>query len=910
MNPGKSKKEETPLMAQYNQIKSKHPDALLLFRVGDFYETFGDDAIKTSKALGIVLTRRANGSASHIELAGFPHHSIDTYLPKLIKSGYRVAICDQLEDPKLTKTIVKRGVTEMVSPGVSLQTGVLESNHANYLAAIYMEGKKMGVAFLDFSTGEFKVSEDSQETILRLIASMDPSEMLIPKSQQSLFSELGIPLVTSKRNSRVDDWAFGEDRAREVLQRQFKVSSLEGFGINHIPLAIRAAGACLQYLDESQHSLLPHLVTIERIEQQHYLFMDSFTIRNLELINKIHESSKTLLEVINQTQTPMGARLLRGWLLLPLKEKEGIEERLNLVDVFFQNILWTKDLRLCLSKVGDLERLISKIALQKTNPREIWTLYRSLKAIGELVERLGKNKSVYLKPILEKISLEENLQEFIALTLHPEAPVNLLKGSVIADNVNSELDELRKIAFGGKDYLIELQNREAEKTGISSLKISFNSVFGYYFEVTHTHKDKIPSDWIRKQTLVNAERYISSELKEYEEKILGAEEKIYQLESSLYKILLENILSYVYSLQKNAHMIAHLDVLTNFAVLAYEKNYTKPILNFERTLNIWEGRHPVIENSLPIGESYIPNDLFLNPDQTQIMMITGPNMAGKSAILRQTAQIVILAQMGCYVPAKKVEMGIIDRVFTRVGASDNITAGQSTFMVEMIETAGILNFLSDRSLILLDEIGRGTSTYDGISIAWSIAEYLHNHPKYRAKTLFATHYHELNEMEKQFPRIKNFTIAVKEMEDSILFLRKLIPGGSEHSFGIQVAKMAGVPGSIVSRAKKLLQDLELGHSPWGTERDYPGTERFIKCKKSFLAAEEGIPYTQISPDRRVGDDSTEPKLTNPLPDQGHNLNSINQNHLEIEIELKKVDLDFITPMEAMMILSRLKKLCS
>ncbi len=886
--PSTGKKEETPLMKQYNQIKAKHPEAILLFRVGDFYETFGADAIRTSKALGIVLTRRANGAASHIELAGFPHHSIDTYLPKLIKAGYRVAICDQLEDPKTTKTIVKRGITEMVSPGVVLMNGILEENSSNFLAAIYFEEDRLGAAFLDISTGEFKVSEDEVESIQKLISSMDPAEILYPKSQRAAFDLLKLNF---RRCSSMEDWNFTIDHAHELLMRQFQVTTLKSFGLENIPSALKSAGACLQYLQDSQHHALPHVVSLEKIEQSNYLFMDRFTQRNLELVSKNQEDSKTLFEVLNHTTTPMGGRLLRNWLRLPLKDLQPISERHDLVDYFYQNIAWTHKLIESIKPVGDLERLLSRIALQKANPREIWSLSRSIQAIHEIYQLVVNAQDAEevsaceaLKNLGKKLYLLPELEAMITKTLHPEAPINLQKGNVIAEGFDAELDQLRSIAFGGKDYLINLQKREAERTGIPSLKISFNSVFGYYFEVTHIHREKIPEDWIRKQTLVNAERYISAELKEYEEKILGAEDKINSIERSLYLQFIAQILSYLEPLQKNAQTVAYLDVLTNFAAIALQNRYSRPLFNSGNALKIWGGRHPVIEDTLALGTKYIPNDLLLEPPDQQILMITGPNMSGKSAILRQTALIVIMAQMGCYVPAERVEMGLIDKVFTRVGASDNLTAGQSTFMMEMLETASILNNLSERSLLLLDEIGRGTSTYDGISIAWAIAEFLNQHPKFKPKTLFATHYHELNEMEPQFKGIKNFSVAVKESNDKVIFLRKLIAGGSEHSFGIQVAKMAGVPLKVVIRAKELLLKMETGNSIWGKmgNKSEPALSRVADPLQKY-----GRKGASEIENLKVGEDP-------------ENLN-------EIYSELMKLDLDRITPMEALMLLSSFKK---
>lgn len=885
MSGAKVGRAETPLMSQYNQIKSQYPEALLLFRVGDFYETFGEDAIKTSKALGIVLTRRANGNASHIELAGFPHHSMDTYLPRLVRAGYRVAICDQLEDPKTTKTLVKRGITEMVSPGVTLMPGILEDQNSNYLASVYFQGSKLGVAFLDISTGEFRIAENDIIHIHRLIQSFNPSEILYPKSQIQEFEKMGIHF---KRVSSMDNWNFDLEHSRDILLNQFQVHSLQGFGIQDSALGIRSAGACLQYLKDSRQGNLPHIVRIEKIEQNEFLYMDAFTQKNLEIIHKLHENSKTLFEVMNQTKTPMGARLLKNWLILPLKDLKMIQERQELVGFFLENPIWTEKLRNFLQDIGDLERLISRLALLKASPREHWTLFRSLEAIHKIQSLYSELENPILDSTRFKWNSMNDLLKLIQETLHPEAPVLLSRGNVIAPGGNEELDALREIAFGGKDFLLDLQKREQEKTGISSLKISFNSVFGYYFEVTHAHVDKIPADWIRKQTLVNAERYISSELKTYEEKILGAEDKIAILESRLFREFQEKILGYISPLQKNAHLIAYLDVLSNFAEIAEKKSYQQPEIVKGHRLKISEGRHPVIEECLPLGEKYISNDLNLDPEDHQILMITGPNMAGKSAILRQSALIVIMAQMGSYVPAKKVEMGLIDKVFTRVGASDNISSGQSTFMVEMIETASILNNLSPGSLILLDEIGRGTSTYDGISIAWSIAEYLHNGSGFKPKTLFATHYHELNEMEKFYPRIRNFSISVKDTGDRVIFLRKLIEGGSEHSFGIQVAKMAGIPPWVVSRARELLEKMEKGESPW-----------------SQLGAQPGADPEKYGSDPKLVMNFKDPRNSKENQFLAAESNLIYMK--EIEKELRELKLDHITPMEALMILSDLKK---
>ncbi len=792
-------------MQQYNTIKAKYPGALLLFRVGDFYETFGQDAVKAAQILGIVLTKRANGAASHIELAGFPHHSLETYLPKLVRAGQRVAICDQLEDPKTVKTIVKRGVTELVTPGVATNDNILNQKSNNYLASIFEEKNQYGIAFLDISTGEFLVAQGNAAYIDKLLQSFKPSEVIFPRSRNRDFIEtFGDRYYTYG----LEDWPYTTDYATETLQKHFEVTSLKGFGIDKMAAAIIAAGVALHYLNETEHRNLAHISGLARIEEDRYMWLDRFTIRNLELIGSANENAVTLVDVLDHTLSPMGARLLRRWIVMPLKDQQPIEDRLQVVEYFVQAEELREQLATELKQIGDLERLISKIGLQKANPREIVQLKRALLAIAQIKTLCETAQSASLNVIAEQLNPCALMRERIERELQADPPVQLARGSVIADGVNEELDRLRKIAFGGKDYLIELQKREAEATGIPSLKIAFNNVFGYYLEVTHTHKDKVPQNWLRKQTLVNAERYITPELKEYEEQILGAEEKILALETQLYNQLMFALTEYIKPIQLNAQLLAQLDVLLNFANTAIKNFYVRPQIDTSNILDIKGGRHPVIEKNLPTGEAYITNDVYLDSDSQQIMIITGPNMAGKSALLRQTGLIVLMAQMGSFVPATAAQVGLVDKIFTRVGASDNLSSGESTFMVEMNETASIMNNLSDRSLILLDEIGRGTSTYDGISIAWAIAEFLHNHPNAKAKTLFATHYHELNELSNSFNRIKNYNVSVKEVGNKVIFLRKLIPGGSEHSFGIHVAKMAGMPPKLVARANEILKRLE------------------------------------------------------------------------------------------------------
>ena len=791
-------------MKQYNAIKIKHPDAMLLFRVGDFYETFGDDAKKAAAVLGITLTKRGAGSESETALAGFPHHSLNTYLPKLVKAGMRVAICDQLEDPKMTKTIVKRGVTELITPGVSLNDEVLQSNKNNFLAAVHFDKKQLGISFLDVSTGEYLVAQGDAAYIDKLLQNFSPSEVLVQKQHKQEF----IALFENRYYTfYLDDWVFQPEYANETLQNHFEVKTLKGFGIQDLKNGIIAAGAVMYYLSETQHNQLKHIQSIGRIAADNYIWMDRFTVRNLELYHPNSINAVTLLEVIDKTISPMGGRLLKRWLALPLKNIDAVKKRHELVKFFIDSDDFSQIVTYQLKQISDLERLISKVATGKASPREIVLLKDSLKAILPIKESAEKSANKTVKELGNQLHTCTALIAKISETLFENAPVSIHKGNAIATGVHEELDSLRAISSTGKQYLDDMLARETERTGISSLKISFNNVFGYYIEVRNTHKDKVPEEWIRKQTLVSAERYITEELKEYETKILGAEEKIQKLEQEIFSKLLQQIIQFVPIVQENAQIIAKIDCLLSFSILAIDNNYVRPQMDESTDLEIKNGRHPVIEKQLPISEEYIANDVVLNRNQQQIIMITGPNMSGKSAILRQTALIVLLAQMGSYVPAQNAKIGIVDKIFTRVGASDNISMGESTFMVEMNETASILNNLSERSLVLLDEIGRGTSTYDGISIAWAISEFLHEHPS-KAKTLFATHYHELNEMTATFGRIKNFNVSVKELKDSIIFLRKLVSGGSNHSFGIHVAKLAGMPNRVIHRANKILEQLE------------------------------------------------------------------------------------------------------
>lgn len=796
---------ETPLMQQYYRIKKQHPDAILLFRVGDFYETFGEDAIKASEILGITLTRRANGAASYVELAGVPHHALETYLPKLVRAGQRVAICEQLEDPKKAKKIVKRGITELVTPGVALNDNVLENRENNFLAAVHLQKHFIGVAFLDLSTGEFYTSQGGADYIDKLLSSFKPKEILFERGKSSLFQSLfGSKYYTYK----LDDWIFTEESAREKLLDRFKTTTLKGFGIQELTYGIVAAGAILQYLEITQHENVEHISNISRIQEENYVSLDKFTIRNLELFSSLNEGAITFIDVIDHTITPMGSRMMKRWVALPLKQTDEIQKRLSIVSKLMED----KDLSGLLQEkfkiVGDIERIVSRVSLGRINPREVIQLRIALEALEPVKNACSDSDNEFIIDIGSQFDLCHQIKERIEKEINPDAPNQLNKGNVIAKGVSAELDENREMAFSGKDYLLKLQQREIENTGITSLKVGFNNVFGYYIEVRNTHKDKVPENWIRKQTLVSAERYITEELKEYEAKILGAEERALSLEADLFTKLVQDLNQFVSRVQKNAWLLAQLDCLLSFARISEENSYTKPEITDSNDINIKGGRHPVIEKQLPIDEPYIENDVFLDSENQQIIIITGPNMSGKSALLRQTALIVLMAQMGCFVSAESAKIGLVDKLFTRVGASDNISLGESTFMVEMHEAASILNNISDRSLILLDEIGRGTSTYDGISIAWAMAEYIHEHPNIKAKTLFATHYHELNEMEKSFGRIKNYNVSVKELDDKVIFLRKLKRGGSEHSFGIHVARMAGMPNSVVKRANEILKDLE------------------------------------------------------------------------------------------------------
>jgi len=862
---------ETPLMKQYNSIKVKYPDALLLFRVGDFYETFGEDAVKAARILGIVLTKRKNGAAAFIELAGFPHHSLDTYLPKLVRAGNRVAICDQLEDPKLTKTIVKRGVTELVTPGVSYNEKTLDTQSNTFLAAVTCKENTWGVAFLDISTGEFLTAQGSQEYIDKLLQSFRPSEVLYQKNTDKQFKEaFGDKFFTF----RLDDWVFTHEFGSELLNKHFETRSLKGFGVEDLKVGVIAAGAVLHYLSETQHDRVDHIRSLSRIEEDQYVWLDRFTIRNLELVSSGNENATTLLHVLDQTVTPMGSRLMRRWLLLPLKDEARIARRHAVVAHFTSQQESLEQWQSELKNIGDLERLISKVAVGRIAPREVHHIRRALDCIAPLKLFLEGSGHAELAHLGAQLNGCDTVRERIARELHAEAPMAVNKGNVIADGVNAELDEYRRLVFHGKDHLQKIQDRESERTGIPSLKISFNNVFGYYLEVRNTHKDKVPADWIRKQTLTQAERYITEELKDYEGKILGAEEKMSSIELRLFNELVASIAEFTAAIQTNAQIIGQLDVLMSLARVALRNGYVRPAINATTAIKIVEGRHPVIELALPAGESYVSNDVYLDNDAQQIMMITGPNMSGKSAVLRQTALIVIMAQMGGFVPARAADIGIVDKIFTRVGASDNISSGESTFMVEMNETASILNNLSDRSLVLLDEIGRGTSTYDGVSIAWAIAEYLHEFPKAKAKTLFATHYHELNDMCTTFSRIHNFNVSVKEVGNKVIFLRKLQQGGTNHSFGIHVARMAGMPVKVVERAKEILKHLENTH----------GYDDAKRSASIAAAKNEGVPsqlsFFQLD----------DPSLA------------------QIREEILNIDINNLTPVEALMKLNEIRKI--
>ncbi len=797
---------ETPMMKQYVEIKKKHPDAILLFRVGDFYETFSDDAIIAAEILGITLTRRANGAAQFVELAGFPHHALDTYLPKLVRAGKRVAICDQLEDPKLTKKLVKRGITELVTPGVSINDTILNHRENNFLGSLHIgKNNRYGITFLDISTGEFLTTEGERAEIDKLLAGFSPKELLVERgSRRKVAETFGNAWLLSEQ----EDWIFTDEAARDRLLNHFGTKSLKGFGVEHLPLGIIASGAILHYMDLTQHTQIGHIIALSRIEEERYMRLDRFTVRSLELVTPMNEGGKTLLSVLDKTLSPMGSRLLRRWLLFPLKEEKEINERLNVVENFFRQPELKALLTEQIALIGDLERIISKAAVGRITPREVVQLKVALTALEPIREAFLTSGNKSLEEMGRKMDPCTALRERIEKEITTDPPALMHKGGFIGKGVDKELDELRQIAYSGKDYLMQLQQRESERTGIPSLKVAFNNVFGYYIEVRNTHKEKVPEGWIRKQTLVSAERYITEELKVYEEKILGAEEKIIALENRIYAALLEDVVRYIATIQVNAALIARIDCLLAFATAAGQYRYIRPMINRSDAIEIHNGRHPVIERELPADETYIANDLFLDNDTQQIIIITGPNMAGKSALLRQTALITLMAQIGSFVPAEAATIGLVDKIFTRVGASDNIALGESTFMVEMNEAASILNNLSERSLILFDELGRGTSTYDGISIAWAIVEYIHEHPRARAKTLFATHYHELNEMEKSFKRIKNYNVAVKEIDNRVIFLRKLMPGGSEHSFGIHVARMAGMPQSITRRADAILGEME------------------------------------------------------------------------------------------------------
>lgn len=807
---------ETPMMKQYIEIKKKHPDAILLFRVGDFYETFSDDAIEASGILGITLTRRANGAAQFVELAGFPHHALDTYLPKLVRAGKRVAICDQLEDPKLTKNLVKRGVTELVTPGVSINDTILNHKENNFLCAMHIsKNNQYGIAFLDISTGEFLTTEGNRDNMDKLLSNFSPKEVLIEHGKKKMFEET---FGSNWMLSDLDDWIFTEEAARDRLLSHFRTKSMKGFGVENLSLGIIASGVVLYYLDITQHTHIGHINRLARIEEERFMRLDKFTVRSLELISTMNDGGKTLLDVLDKTISPMGARLLRRWIVFPLKEANAIEERLNVVENFFREPELKTLLGQQLSLIGDLERIISKAAVGRITPREVVQLKVALTAMEPVRDAFLTSENQSLREIGEKLDPCSVIRDRIEKEIIADPPSLMNRGGYIRQHVQSDLDDLRKIAFSGKDYLMQLQQRESERTGISSLKIAFNNVFGYYIEVRNTHKEKVPGDWTRKQTLVSAERYITEELKEYEEKILGAEEKIISLESQIYSSLVESLLEYIPAIQTNAALIARTDCLLSFANVAQQNRYIRPEINDSDAIDIKNGRHPVIEKQLPPDEPYIANDVYLDNDTQQIIIITGPNMAGKSALLRQTALITLMAQIGCFVPADAARIGLVDKIFTRVGASDNISLGESTFMVEMNEASNILNNLSDRTLILFDELGRGTSTYDGISIAWAIVEYIHEHPRARAKTLFATHYHELNEMEKSFRRIKNYNVAVKEIDNKVIFIRKLLPGGSEHSFGIHVARMAGMPQSITKRADAILSEMESSNRNEGIKK--------------------------------------------------------------------------------------------
>ncbi len=864
---------ETPLMKQYFDIKAKHPDAILLFRVGDFYEMYGDDAVVGAEILGIVQTKRANGVGQSVEMAGFPHHALDTYLPKLVRAGKRVAICDQLEDPKLAKKLVKRGITELVTPGVSINDNILNHKENNFLAAIHLVKDKCGVSFLDISTGEFLTAEGTTDYIDKLLNNFSPKEVLIERNNKKRFEELFGPRYFTYE---LDDWIFTSEAANDRLLKHFETKNLKGFGIQHLKLGIIASGAILYYLDQTQHTHISHITSLSRIEEERYVRLDKFTVRSLELVSAMNEDGKSLLDVIDKTISPMGSRLLRRWILFPLKDVKPIQERQDVVEYFFRHPEVKELLDEQLEQIGDLERIISKVAVGRVSPREVVQLKIALQALEPIKEACMASNEPSLCRIGEQLNVCALIRDRIDREIQPDPPTLVNRGGVIAKGINAELDELRSIAYSGKDYLLQVQQREIERTGIPSLKIAFNNVFGYYIEVRNAHKDKVPADWIRKQTLVNAERYITEELKEYEEKILGAEEKILSLEARLFNELVLCLTEYIPPIQCNANLVGRLDCLLSFAKAAESNKYIRPLVDESDVIDIKGGRHPVIEKQLPLGEAYVANDVYLDEDKQQIIIITGPNMAGKSALLRQTALITLLAQIGCFVPAESARIGIVDKIFTRVGASDNISVGESTFMVEMNEAADILNNMTSRSLVLFDELGRGTSTYDGISIAWAIVEYIHEHPNTHAKTLFATHYHELNEMERSFPRIKNFNVSVKEVGNKVIFLRKLVPGGSEHSFGIHVAKMAGMPKCIVNRADEILKQLE-------SEKRQEGAISGSSVKKTPVTGQSGnyqLSFFQLD----------DPVLS------------------QVRDEIKNMDLNNLTPLEALNKLSEIRKI--
>ncbi len=860
---------ETPLMRQYFDIKAKHPDAILLFRVGDFYEMYGEDAVIGAEIVGIVQTKKANGPGQFVEMAGFPHHALDTYLPKLVRAGKRVAICDQLEDPKMTKKLVKRGITELVTPGVSINDNILNHKENNFLAALHFGKSGCGIAFLDISTGEFLTAEGTIDYIDKLLNNFFPKEVLIERNSRKKFEEAFGPRFFV---FELDDWVFTSDAANDRLLKHFETKSLKGFGVHHLKQGIIASGAILHYLDITQHNQIGHITSLSRIEEDRYVRLDKFTVRSLELVGTMNDEGKSLLDVIDKTVSPMGSRLLRRWVLFPLKDVKPIRERQDVVDHFFRRPEMKEMLESQLELIGDLERIISKVAVGRVSPREVVQLKVALRALEPIKQACEESDEPSLCRIGEQLNPCLTIRERIEHEVNNDPPALLNKGGVIARGVNPELDELRAIAYSGKDYLLQVQQRESERTGIPSLKIAFNNVFGYYIEVRNTHKDKVPPEWIRKQTLVNAERYITEELKEYEEKILGAEEKILALESRLFNDLVICLMEYIPPIQLNANLIGRLDCLLSFAKAAQQNKYIRPEINESEVLDIKAGRHPVIEKQLPLDEPYIANDVYMDSEKQQIIVITGPNMAGKSALLRQTALITLMAQIGCFVPADSARIGIVDKIFTRVGASDNISLGESTFMVEMNEASDILNNLSPRSLVLFDELGRGTSTYDGISIAWAIVEYIHEHPNARAKTLFATHYHELNEMERSFKRIKNFNVSVKEVGNKVIFLRKLVKGGSEHSFGIHVARMAGMPKSIVKRSNEILKQLE-------SENRQDG---IAKPMKDIAAAAEGFQLNFF-------------QLDDPVLSQ-------------VRDEIKNMDVNNLTPLEALNKLSEIKKI--